>query len=131
MELSERSLELLRGGNPCFITTLMPDGSPQTTETWVDTDGAHVIINTVQSHQKMRNIERDPRVSVAVCDAADPSRYFAVRGQVTNITTEGGAEHIELLSQRYTGGPYQWYGGRDQVRVILTITANTIHSMDR
>jgi PPOX class probable F420-dependent enzyme len=131
MELPERFLELLRGGNPCFLTTLMPDGSPQTTETWVDTDGTHVVINTVQSHQKMRNIARDPRVSVAVCDAADFSRYFAVRGRVTNVTTEGGADHIELLAQRYTGGPYQWYGGRDQVRVILTITADTIHAMDR
>jgi PPOX class probable F420-dependent enzyme len=131
VELPNRFVELMRGRNPCFITTLMPDGSPQTTETWVDTDGGHVIINTVQTHQKMRNIERDPRVSVVVCDIADPSRYVAVRGRVTNIATEGGAEHIELLAQRYTGGPYQWYGGRDQLRVILTITADKIHSMDR
>ena len=97
----------------------------------MDTDGDHVIINTVQTHQKLRNIERDPRVSLAVCDAADPSRYFAIRGHVTNISTDGGAEHIELLAQRYTGGPYRWYGGRDQVRVILTIAADKIHSMDR
>jgi PPOX class probable F420-dependent enzyme len=121
----------MRGPNPCFITTLMPDGSPQTTETWVDTDGEHVVINTVQTHQKVRNIERDPRVSVAICDGADPSRYYAVRGRVSNVTTAGGAEHIELLSQRYSGGPYPWYGGRDQVRVILTIVADKLHSMDR
>jgi PPOX class probable F420-dependent enzyme len=131
MDLPDRFVDLLRGPNPCFITTLMPDGSPQTTQTWVDTDGAHVLINTVQTHQKMRNVERDPRVSVAVCDATDFSRYHAVRGRVTNITTEGGVEHIEVLAQRYTGAPYQWYGGRDQVRVILTITADRIHSMDR
>ncbi len=131
MDLPDRFVDLMRGRNPCFITTLMPDGSPQTTQTWVDTDGAHVIINTVQTHQKMRNIERDPRVSVAVSDAADLSRYYAVRGRVTNVTTEGGAEHIEALAQRYTGEPYPWYGGRDQVRVILTITCDSIHSMDR
>jgi PPOX class probable F420-dependent enzyme len=110
---------------------LTPDGSPQSTETWVDTDGEHVLINTVQSHQKMRNVQRDPRVSVAVCAAEDPSRYFAVRGHVSDITTESGAEHIELLSRRYTGAPYQWYGGRDQVRVIVTITVDKIHAMDR
>jgi PPOX class probable F420-dependent enzyme len=131
VDLPNRLIELMRGANPCFITTLMPDGSPQTTETWVDTDGKHVVINTVQTHQKMRNIERDPRVSVAICDAADPSRYYAVRGSVTNTTTDGGAEHIEVLAQRYTGGPYPWYGGSDQVRVILTITPDKIHSMDR
>jgi PPOX class probable F420-dependent enzyme len=107
MQLPDRFVELMRGPNPCFITTFMPDGSPQTTQTWVDTGGEHVIINTVQTHQKMRNVRRDPRVSLAVCDAAELSRYFAVRGNVSNITTDGGAEHIELLSQRYTGGPYQ------------------------
>lgn len=56
---------------------------------------------------------------------------WRLRGHVTDITTEGGPEHIELLAQRYPGAPYQWYGGRDQVRVILTITATKIHSMDR
>jgi PPOX class probable F420-dependent enzyme len=129
--LPARFVELMQGPNPCFLTTLMPDGSPQTTETWVDTDGEHVVINTVQTHLKLRNIERDRRVSVAVCDATNFSRYFAVRGHVTNITTDGGGEHIERLSQRYTGAPYRWYGGRDQVRVILTITVDKIHSMDR
>lgn len=131
MDLPARLIELLQGSSLCFLTTLMPDGSPQTTETWVDTDGEHVVINTVQTHLKVRNVERDPRVSVAICNSADPSRYYAVRGHVTNITTEGGAEHIESLSKRYTGGPYRWYGGRGQVRVILTITADKIHSMDR
>jgi len=130
MDLPERLISLLRGANPCFVTTLMPDGSPQTTQTWVDTDGADVIINTVQTHQKVRNVERDPRVSIAVCDATNPSRYYALRGRVTNITTEGGSEHIEALSLRYTGEPYPWYGGRDQVRVMLTIAAERIHSMD-
>lgn len=90
MELPDRLVKLLRGCGLCFLTTLMPDGSPHTTQTWVDTDGEHVVINTVQTHLKMRNIRRDPRVSVAVCDPADPSRYSAVRGRVTNITTEAG-----------------------------------------
>jgi PPOX class probable F420-dependent enzyme len=131
MKLPEGFLELLRKPSPCFITTLMPDGSPQTTETWVDTDGENVVINTVQTHLKVKNIERDPRVSVAVCDKSDPSRYYAIRGRVEKITPEGGAEHIEALSQRYMGAPYAWYGGRNQVRVILTIRADKVHDMGR
>jgi PPOX class probable F420-dependent enzyme len=131
VNLPDGLVALLRKPSLCFVTTLMPDGSPQITQTWVDTDGEHVIINSVQTHQKVKNVERDPRVAVAVCDASDPSRYYGVRGRVVSATTEGGAEHIEALAQRYTGGPYAWYGGRDQVRVILTISADKIHEMAR
>ena len=42
-------------------------------------------------------------------------------GAVIETTTEGAVEHIEELAQRYTGGPYAWYGGRDQQRILLKI----------
>ena len=48
MNLPEGLIAVLRQPSPCFLTTLMPDGSPQMTQTWVDTDGEHVVINTVQ-----------------------------------------------------------------------------------
>ncbi len=126
MELPEPLLALLRGTSTCYLATLLRDGSPQVTQTWVDTDGQHILINSVQSHVKVRNVERDPRVALAVFDPAQPRRYFQVRGRVLGVNTEGGAEHIERLAQRYLGGPYPWYGGRDQVRVILTIEAHAI-----
>ena len=129
MNLPEGLIALLRQPSPCFLATLMPDGSPQLTETWVDTDGENVVINTVQGHQKVKNIERDPRVAVNVCNVSELSRYYAICGRVVAITTEGGAEHIEALARRYLGAPYPWYGGRNQVRVILTIRADTIRAM--
>lgn len=129
MTLPAGLLDLLRKPSPCFVTTLMADGAPQMTETWVDTDGEHVLINTVAGFQKVRNVERDPRVALNVCDAENPSRYFEVRGVVVSSTTEGGAEHIEALAQRYLGGPYPWFGGRDQTRVILRIAASKVNSM--
>jgi PPOX class probable F420-dependent enzyme len=107
----------------------MPDGSPQLTQTWVDTDGAHVLINTVEGFQKVKNIRRDPHVAVAVSDPSNPSRYYSVRGEVLTITSEGAAEHIEQLAQRYLGTPYPWYGGRDQIRLILAIEPHKVHSM--
>ena len=129
MTLPDGLLDLLRRPSPCFLATLMPDGSPQMTQTWVDTDGTHVLINTVDGHQKVRNVRRDPRVAVSVTDPENPSRYFAVRGRVVDMTTDGAAEHIEELAQRYLGGPYPWFGGRDQVRVLLRIAPDRIHAM--
>ncbi len=128
MSLDEHVVELLNSPSVCFITTLMPDGSPQVTQTWVDTDGKDILINTVQGFQKLRNIERDPRVAVAVSDPNNPSRYIAIRGRVVNVTEAGGVDHIEKLSQKYLGGPYPWFGGRDQTRVILTISADKVTS---
>ena len=46
----------------------MPDGSPQITQVWVDTDGEHVLVNTAEGRQKVRNVRRDPRVAVNVVD---------------------------------------------------------------
>src|SRR5690349_24834600 len=113
VNLNDDVLALLRQPSICYLATTMPDGSPQVTQTWVDTDGEHVLINSVQSHVKTRNIERDPRVAVAVFHPDDPRRYFQIRGRVVEVTTDGAVDHIESLAQKYLGGPYPWYGGRD------------------
>ena len=129
MKLSEELLELLRKPSTCYIATVMADGSPQITQTWVDTDGKHVIINSVQGYVKIKNIERDPRVAIAISAPENPTRYFQVRGRVIKVTTEGAADHIEMLSRKYTGKPYSWYGGRDQVRMIIVIEPEKISGM--
>lgn len=129
MALQQELLDLLHKPSLCYIATTMADGSPQLTQTWVDTDGTHVLINSVQGFVKVKNLERDPRVAVTITDPDTTSRYFQVRGRVVSITTEGGIEHIEKLSQKYLGGPYPWFGGRDQVRVIITIEPEKISCM--
>ena len=126
MKLPDDVLELLRAPSTCYVATINPDGAPQLTQTWVDTDGEHVVINTVEGFLKLRNMERDPRVTVAVGDAENRWRYKQIQGRVVATTTEGGAEHIEMLSHKYLGQPYAWHGGRDQTRVIVTIEADKI-----
>ena len=129
MTLTEDVIALLRQPSLCFLATSMADGSPQVTQTWGDTDGEHVLINSVQGHVKVRNIARDPRVAVAIADPESPSRYIQVRGRVREVTTEGAVEHIKKLAQKYLGTPYPWYGDRDQVRVIIVIEPERISSM--
>ena len=129
MTLPPDLVSLLGRPSTCFLATTMPDGSPQLTQTWVDTDGDHILINTVQGFRKVKNIDRDPRIAVSISDPAHPSRYYAVRGRVVHSTTDGAADHIEALAQRYLGTSYPWYGGRNQTRLILTIAADKIHAM--
>lgn len=128
MDLPHELVGLLQTPATCYLATVMPDGSPQLTQTWVDTDGRHVLINTVQTHQKVRNVTRDPRVALTVSDPARPSRYTEVRGRVTEMTPTGAADHIEALAQRYLGRPYPWFGGRDQQRLLLIIAVDRLRS---
>ena len=129
MDLPEDLLTLLRAASTCYVATTMPDGSPQLTQTWVDTDGTHVLVNSVRTHVKTRNLTRDPRIALTVADPANPSRYYQVRGRVAEIRTAGAVEHIEELAQRYLGGPYPWYGGRDQERVVYVIVPERVIGM--
>ncbi|GAA4746392.1 PPOX class F420-dependent oxidoreductase [Amnibacterium soli] len=128
MELPAKVLDLLHAASTCYLATTMPDGSPQLTQVWVDTDGTDVLINTVEGHQKLRNVRRDPRVALTLSSPADPSAYVQVRGSVREITTEGAREHIDELSQKYLGRPYPDFGGGGQQRVLLRIAPARVSS---
>ena len=120
-------LDLLNRPSPCFIATLMPDGSPQLTETWVTTDGENVVINIVDGMQKAKNVARDPRVAVNVVDPDDVTRFYAVRGRVVKTTTEGARESIDEISQKYLGIPYPNFSGNpNETRLLITIEADKV-----
>jgi PPOX class probable F420-dependent enzyme len=113
-------LELARGQNFGAITTLLPDGHPQTQVMWVDADGDHLLVNTEVHRQKFRNVERDPRVTLMIWDREDPYRFVEVRGEVVE-TVKGpeAREHIDELSHKYRGRPYQTQVRSE--RVVLRI----------
>ena len=107
-ELDPMVLELARGKNFATITTLLPDGHPQTQVMWVGTDGEHLLINTEVHRQKYRNVERDPRVTITIWDSEDPYRFVEVRGKVVEkVHGPEAREHIDELSYKYRGGPYK------------------------
>jgi PPOX class probable F420-dependent enzyme len=105
--LDATAKELAQAKNFALITTLLPDGQPSTQMMWVDADDHHILVNTETGRQKYRNIQRDPRATVAIIDAANPYRYAEVRGRVVGTVTGAEARrHIDRLSEKYTGGPY-------------------------
>jgi PPOX class probable F420-dependent enzyme len=103
------------------LTTLMPDGSPQTTPVWVDTDGEYVIFNSAKGRQKDRNVRRDPRVALAIVDPENPYRYLEVRGKVAEITEQGADAHIDKMAKKYLGQDKYPYRQGGEVRVIYKV----------
>ena len=121
-ELHPEVLELARGKNFATITTLLPDGHPQSQVMWVDTDGEHLLVNTEVHRQKYRNVERDPRVTITIWDREDPYRFVEVRGEVVEkVKGPEARRHIDELSQKYRGEPYQTQRISSE-RVVLRIS---------
>jgi PPOX class probable F420-dependent enzyme len=118
--LTDRERQLLDGKNYLHLGTLNADGSPQVSPVWVAVEDDLVVINTARGRLKERNMTRDPRVAVSIHDQANPYDHATFRGQVVDITETGAHEHIDKLSEKYTGGPYQWHRDGEQ-RVIVKI----------
>lgn len=121
MKFPETYLDLLKDETKAYLylATSMPDGSPQVTPVWFNTDGEHILINTNEGRVKDRNMQARPRVAMIIQDPSTPYRYLGIRGEVIERTTEGADEHINKLSLKYDGKPWTYRKG--QKRIIYKI----------
>ncbi len=128
MPLDDDTVRLARGKNLATVVTLMPDGQPQALLTWVDTDGEHVLVNTEPQRQRVRNIRRDPRITVLIHSSDDPWDWSEVRGRVVDtVSGDQARQHIDKLSRKYVGTDYRNPIGPEG-RVILKIAPSKINT---
>ena len=122
--LPEAAKRLLDANSYWVLSTINPDGSPQSSVIWAKGDGEEIAFSTILGRRKTKNMQRDPRVSLIAYDPADPERYVEVRGSVS-MTQDGGRELIEELSLRYDGVPFR-EGKPDNVRVVCRVRATKV-----
>jgi PPOX class probable F420-dependent enzyme len=67
------------------VATVGPDGSPHLTTLFYVVRGGRIAFWTYASSQKVRNLERDPRIGCLVEDGED---YFELRGVSVTGTAE-------------------------------------------
>jgi PPOX class probable F420-dependent enzyme len=98
--LTDAAKRLLDANTFAILSTINPDGSPQSSVIWIKRDGDDVLFSTILGRRKTRNMQRDPRVSICMYDPAEPYIYVEMRGAVS-LTEEGGRQLINELSNRY------------------------------
>jgi PPOX class probable F420-dependent enzyme len=103
VEIPESHRGLLNRPRVAALTTIMPDGQPQTTVVWCNFDGRYVLVNTMRGFQKEKNMRANPKVTLLCYDPCQPLRYLELRGTVVEMTEEGALEHLDNLSELYTG----------------------------
>jgi len=110
-----------------YLATLMPDGSPQLTPLWFETDGTHILINSARGRVKDKNMRARSQIAILITDPKDPFfRYLQIRGRVVEVTEEGGLEHINKLSLKYDSKP--WTPAPNQTRVIYKILPEKVYT---
>ena len=98
--------DLLESTALAYLATIGPKGEPQVSAVWFTWDGAHLLFALNKNRQKSRNLARDPRVSVAIADPADPYRALEIRGIVTQSRRIGTSSiSTRCLRNISTGTP--------------------------
>ena len=128
MPLDEDVTRLAKGKNLATVVTLMPSGQPQALLTWVDADDEHVLVNTEPQRQRVRNVGRDPRITVLIHGEKVPRTSAKVRGHVVaTVSGDEARRHIDELSRKYTGHDFAAPVG-PHGRVILKVAADKVNT---
>jgi len=129
--IPQSHLDLLTRPVHGVLTTVMPDGQPQSSLVWCDFDGECARVNTSLERQKGKNMMSNPKVSLLIVDPEDTSRYLEIRG-IAELVKENALEHLDQITRQYTRHP-GYYGyvfplekKERETRVICRIHAKKI-----
>ncbi|SNY68495.1 TIGR03618 family F420-dependent PPOX class oxidoreductase [Paractinoplanes atraurantiacus] len=126
VRLSDAVRELVDRPEFAVLATAEPDGSSQLSVMWLGRDGDNLVMATKGGRRKVRNIRRDPRVTVLVHDRRAPTRYVEIRGHAT-VVGEGGSALVNELARRYTGRDHVIGDpGEEADRVVLRIVPERV-----
>jgi PPOX class probable F420-dependent enzyme len=106
VSLGPEARALLESSALVHMVTLNADGSPQVTIVWAGLDGDDVVSAHLFANRKVRNVQRDPRVSLSIegtgIDARGLKEYLVVHGHA-RIEEGGAAELLQRLAHVYLG----------------------------
>ena len=107
MSLKPEVAALFGGGHVVHLTTLRPDGAPQSRPVWTIVHEGHVVFFTQPGSPKARDVANDPRVALSVTDRENSYRSAWLRGHVAEVIEGADAlAIIDLISDAYIGAPF-------------------------
>lgn len=119
--IPDRFEDLLRSTALAHVSTIGPRGEPQSNPVWFDWDGEHIKFSQTKTRQKLRNLNRDPRIALSIVDPENPLRYLEIRGEVERVEEDPELEFISAMSEKYLGEyPYPNHRAGDE-RVVVFV----------
>ena len=135
MELPPSCHRLFERPFNAVLTTINPDGSPQTSMVWASRDGDEIVMGMEGRRPKVRNIRNDPRVTVLIEDhdernARGLPQYLLVRGTARVLGPDIANEFTALMdrqARRYLGAEKYELGNQGSpTAVIVRVKADRV-----
>jgi PPOX class probable F420-dependent enzyme len=127
VKIEGRAEELLKGKNFCNVASLRADGTVHGVPVWVDIQDSRPVLNSAEGRSWVRNLERDPRVTLTVQNLENPYEYLEIRGRVAERTHDGADEHIDSLAKKYMGVDEYPLRQPGEQRVIIRVEPEHVH----
>ncbi len=116
--------QFLRGRHVCVLTTIGASGMPMQTPVWYLYRDGRLYVRTNSLSAKVRNIRRDPRVSLCVQDEYPPYRGVTVTGRAEVLADE--PEISAKMSRNYLGAIAGFFYLRLRTRAQIEGDPDTI-----
>ncbi|GAA1679119.1 PPOX class F420-dependent oxidoreductase [Kribbella yunnanensis] len=103
MEIPAEFKDLLSSTAIAIVGTIGKKGEPQVTPQWFLWDGEQVRISLVEGRQKLRNLRRNPAISVMIVDPAQPTYYLELRGRIDELVPDPEFDLEQAIARKYVG----------------------------
>src|SRR5262249_36191357 len=110
--------------------TVNRDGSPQASLVWVGFDGDELVSGHLHPNQKLRNVQRDPRVAVTLEAPRRPGVFLAEHAVLygpARVVEGGAADLLQRLGKVYVGADFDFpLGAEPPAGYLLRMTIERI-----
>jgi PPOX class probable F420-dependent enzyme len=126
-ELSEEVLERLRSDLVVWVTTVDPDGQPQTSPVWFLWQDDAFLIYSQPNATKVRNLRANPKVALTLRTDETASSYVTFEG-VAVLPDGPRGDQVPAYLQKYEpliageGWTVEWMTGEYSQPVVITPT---------
>jgi PPOX class probable F420-dependent enzyme len=100
LDVPDTHADLLEAPNTAVLTTVGPNGLPQSTAVWFLVENGVVKTSITTDRQKYRNLTRNPKATLFVLDPQNPFRTIEIRATV-KLTPDPDKGLLPKFADRY------------------------------
>ena len=110
------------------LSTIGPDGRPQSSEVWFLAEDGTVSISLNSSRQKMKNLLANPAASLLILDLGMPYRYLELRGDA-EVSPDPDYVFADKVGAKY-GADLRVHDQPGQSRYVVTIRPTRVNAVN-